>query len=716
MSPRRRYASAGRTTGPSAGQMDILSVTGIEMEKFAVTSKTNTCRKCREELTDGNWQASRRKRHDYICNTCRHRENKAIERANGTGRFEAHGDYEFRGVDGEGGNVPDPGALFGIRHQYLSLRAGPDLLETGAPLTWADCLGFLADLPKRYIYVAYFFDYDVTMIIRTFPEERARRLLNRHLRMTSTGNCLPLDIGEFQVDYLQHKEFRVRRKGARHWTVISDVGQFFQSSFLSTIEKWQIGTAEERAMIARGKSMRAEFAEHNEEIAAYNALECLHLEQLMTDFRAVCQETGYVPKKWQGPGNLASAMLSYHKVPRRDEIPILKNEHFYQLALEGYYGGRFETTVTGPVPGPVHQYDINGAYVAALRTLPCLIHGTWKQVKEMPSEGIWFGRITFDHPEAFYLCSFPVRDSKGNICFPRKGQGVYWGVEISAACKWNDASVAFQGGWVYQGNCDCNWFSFVDDYYKLRLSLGKTTKGYVLKLAGNSIYGKLAQSIGYAPWANPVWAGIITAQCRAQIIEACGQHPDDIYMIATDGIFSGKQLDLPVSRELGEWEYTEHPDGIFIVQPGIYFSGAEAKSRGIERGRIHDMEPQFLAAFEQYKNSHGVDYTVEVPVVNFVTARQAIARNKWDLAGSWEVTNRYLSFAWANKRNPGIARNTEQGMRTLPKRGDPSVASIGYARRIGGSERVPYEDRYSDPSLEEAERMAGQPDWVQPML
>ena len=45
---------------------------------------------------------------------------------------------EFRGVDGEGGNVPDPDALFGERHHYLSLRVGPELLKTGRPLTWED--------------------------------------------------------------------------------------------------------------------------------------------------------------------------------------------------------------------------------------------------------------------------------------------------------------------------------------------------------------------------------------------------------------------------------------------------------------------------------------------------------------------------------------------------------------------------------------------------
>src|SRR5579871_733116 len=220
---------------------------------------------------------------------------------------------EFRGVDGEGGNVEEPGTLFGTRHQYLSLRAGPDLLETGSPLTWLECLQFLSGLDPNYIYVSYFFDYDVTMIIRTLPEERARRLLYPVMReIGKDGGALPVDVGDFQIDYLPHKEFRVRRRGAHKWVIISDTGQFFQGTFLNTLKKWGVGTPEELAMIEKGKSMRAVFAEMTDETRAYNALECVLLEELMTHFRVVCQETGYVPRKWQGPGYLASAMLDKH--------------------------------------------------------------------------------------------------------------------------------------------------------------------------------------------------------------------------------------------------------------------------------------------------------------------------------------------------------------------------------------------------------------------
>jgi hypothetical protein len=620
-------------------------------------------------------------------------------------------------VDGEGGNVPEEGTLFGNRHQYLSLRVGPELLETGKPLSYQECFNFLSGQSPKYLYVAYFFDYDVTMMIRTLPKHVAAQLLNRHLRgaRNDPNWTIPVTYDGYDFDYLPHKEFKIRRTGTKHWITISDVGQFFQGSFLSTLKKWNIGTPDELAMIEKGKSMRADFTEFTEETRAYNALECVLLEQLMTEFRAVCEQTGYVPKKWQGPGYLASAMLAYHGVPKRDEIPILKNPDFYNLALAAYYGGRFEITATGPIRGPVYQYDINGAYVGLLRTLPCLTHGSWRQVHDRPDSGLWFGKVYFNHDMPRFLCNLPVRMKNGNIFYPKEGNGVYWSTELYAAEK-NGTHIEFDSGWVYESHCNCRWFDFVDSYYAQRLKLGKSAKGYVLKLAGNSIYGKLAQSIGYAPWANPVWAGLITAGCRAQLIEAYSQDEYDTYMLATDGIFVSKKLNVLTSRDLGDWEETIHPDGMLIVQPGIYFIGDESKTRGVERGKIAAMRSDFESQWNKFLDSHGLDHTVSIPVQNFITARQAIQRNKWEIAGTWETTTRELSYDWEIKRKSGYGLYRNMALRTVPHNGKKDLTSVPYQRMIGGSLRLGYEDRYADPGLVEKARMEEQPDWVQPLF
>ena len=627
--------------------------------------------------------------------------------------------WPFCGVDGEGGDIPDPDALFGTKHAYQLLRAGEFSLEDPAGLDFFRCADFLCSLPRNRIYVGYFFDYDVTKMLESIPEERARRIMNRELRAKNGFNLLPVDVGEYQVDYLPHKEFKVKRRDQEHFTIISDVGQFFQTSFLKTLEKWDIGTPEEREMIAKGKSMRGDFHEMDKEIRAYNALEILLLERLMSEFRSVCVSTGYVPKKWQGPGYLASAMLDYHGVPKRKAIPILRNEEFKAIANEAYYGGRFETTAAGPVSGPIWQYDINSAYPAELRSLPCLLHGSWRKIRDLPDSGnLWFGQVYFHHPAKRLLYNLPVRDKLGNISYPREANGVYWSTELEAA-RGAGTTFSLATGWVYESHCDCRWFDFIDGYYEQRLKLGKTAKGFVLKLAGNSIYGKIAQSIGYAPYANPVWAGLITAGCRARLVRAYTGHENDIYMLATDGLFSSKELDVPVSKKLGEWDLAYHEEGMFIVQPGIYYvSSGDVKTRGIERGRINRSRSDFEGAWERFMASHGENHCVTVPVDNFITIKQALSRHKWGLAGTWEHGTRDISFEWAIKRERSVAIRDARGtIRTIPHEGGRAVRSVGYDRVIGGDQRQSLlTPRFTDVGLLEAERMTEQPDWVEPMI
>jgi hypothetical protein len=108
-----------------------------------------------------------------------------------------------------------------------------------------------------------------------------------------------------------------------------------------------------------------------------------------------------------------------------------------------------------------------------------------------------------------------------------------------------------------------------------------------------------------------VEAGLITAITRARIIEAVGQDPEAVMMVATDAVFSTSPLTLDLGKGLGQWEEKLWPD-LFIAQPGVYFSpeklqaGAETeafdgvKSRGVKPSVIGEAAPQFLRTFEEW--------------------------------------------------------------------------------------------------------------------
>jgi hypothetical protein len=108
--------------------------------------------------------------------------------------------------------------------------------------------------------------------------------------------------------------------------------------------------------------------------------------------------------------------------------------------------------------------------------------------------------------------------------------------------------------WIARCDCNCRPFDWVRDLYEQRRRLGSNTRGYVLKLVLNSLYGKLAQRTGRGPYYDAAAAGLITAITRARLIEAIGQDPEAVAMLATDAVFSTCPLTLDIGEGLGQWE------------------------------------------------------------------------------------------------------------------------------------------------------------------
>lgn len=641
----------------------------------------------------------------------------------------------FVGVDGEGGQVKD-------RHEYLLLRAGKFCLETGKPLTAVECLTFLTGLPKGVVYVGYFFDYDVTMMLRDLPASKLDRLVRREDRLSRDGKYTwPVDWTDgttgasFQFDWLPRKEFRVRTrsrlpgdcqvcdmpydcdtfpgrccKDCKHvhtygrWTVVNDVGTFFQCSFVRALTEWDVGTPEQRAQIAEGKEQRASFGSVTEQEREYNALEIGLLQTLVTDFRNVCRDVGYVPSKWQGPGNMASAMLSHHGVPKRKVLADLVPADVWRFANDAYYGGRFETTAVGPVYGGVYQYDINSAYPAAMMDLPCLLHGRWELVTDgHPTERLWVGQLEFFPTGQANLYGFPVRSKQGSISFPARGSGFYWSVEAEQATH---QAYSIRHAWQYVPTCDCQPFEWIQAIYDQRITLGKSTRGRVLKLCLNSLYGKQAQSIGAAPYANPIYAGLITALTRAELQRASHTGPmccNDVYMLATDAIFTAKPRPLPLSKVLGEWDAERH-NSLFLVQPGLYFADKhdQPKTRGIPRQAAVDHRTDFHDAYLNVILANYLGHTVPIELRQFTGLRIAVARGKPHTAGEWVKVIKDVSFEWSNKRDP-------QRTSLEPGPGD-SLPTLRTSPREGGVASVPYDKNIG--RLLDDLQLADQPDWA----
>ncbi len=219
-------------------------------------------------------------------------------------------------------------------------------------------------------------------------------------------------------------------------------------------------------------------------------------------------------------------------------------------------------------------------------------------------------------------------------------------------------------------------FDWVSDLYEARRRIGSNTRGYPLKLGLNSLYGKMAQRSGRAPYHDVVSAGLITAITRARLIEAIGQDPHSVVMLATDAVFSTRPLALDIGEKLGQWEEKVWPD-LFIAQPGVYWSPSEleksVKSRGAPRSVIGPAAPRFHEVFAGFLDllrqpgamecvlKERLIPSVPITVRVFNGCRLALARGKPWLAGKWEDVARLESFEWESKRDAKRITVSDEG-------------------------------------------------------
>jgi hypothetical protein len=613
----------------------------------------------------------------------------------------------FMAIDGEGGGTD----RLGRQNYLLMIAAGTTgelykLHRDGKPFSVRDCLEFLLSLPAAAILVGYGLGYDATQILRGITNTPTlRRILNPP--HGKNGPCYTY-WGDYAIIYQQGQYFRVARinrsgpkpstvKGSSR-TVYETLG-FFQCSFVTAINKWAIGNDRERAVISENKARRNEFSEMTDAMVEYCELECRYLAMLMTDFREVCITAGILPRQWSGAGWLAAALLDRHRIPKRpltakeisaaaEHTPGKKskpavlrrpqrNPEFDVAANFAYYGGRFEVSRIGLIPGPLYQYDLRSAYPAALPDLPCPLHTRWQhkpRARRLPESGLYLAKTSFSHPGGLW-CGLPFRRN-GGLFWPLQGTGWYWSTEIKAARRYLHAAVVVHDLWIARRCCDCRPFDWVRALYDERRRIGSDTRGYPLKLALNSLYGKLAQRSGRGPYHDAVAAGLITAITRARLIEAIRQDPEAVVMLATDAVFSTRPLSLDIGDDLGQWEENIWPD-LFVAQPGVYWSPSELekslKSRGAPRSIIGAAAPRFQRAFSDWievlRRPGAIEDilrerlvpAVQVTVRIFHGCRLALARGKPWLAGKWEDVTRCESFEWRTKRDPMRVRLTDDG-------------------------------------------------------
>lgn len=464
-------------------------------------------------------------------------------------------------------------------------------------LTHRECFELLLTVGQRssHINVIFAGSYDVTMMIHRFPTHVATRI-TKGLTTHWDG---------YRFEWFKGKFLKLS-DGVRS-IILYDVFTFFATSFVKACEEY-LGKSDDIDRIAEVKQLRDSFTLDDLErlVMPYWRQELRYLIRLCDTLRQHFRDAHIPVRQWHGPGAVASAVLRQRGIRAHMATP---PPDVLEASRHAYYGGRFEQFKIGEHTGDVYQYDIRSAYPYAITKLPSLAGVTWRRGQRRKDKINHYGlyQISWETRPSLALGApnpLPWRAQDRSIFYPPIIRNSwYWGIELNDLLHTSDGTLTIHDAWEPQGTGDNYPFQFISEMYHERARMkqeGDPTQ-LALKLAMNSIYGKLAQSKGarkrQGEWQLPAyhqleWAGWITAYTRTMIRRAISDIGwQNLIAIETDAIYSTTPIPpqgftyIDIGPDLGQWD-PDHSDAIMYIQSGVYFkrygNDWKLKSRGFE--------------------------------------------------------------------------------------------------------------------------------------
>lgn len=496
----------------------------------------------------------------------------------------AYKDRPFIAWDGEGEGGSD-----GAPSHYILFGASTGDTVSSRKLRATECFELLVRVGQanpNAIHVFFSGNYDVTMMMASLPDEKQTQLVKE-------GRTY---FRQYRIVFMPKKWFEITDRELGVKVKVYDIFTFFACSAMKAWEEY-LGDDPRLVTVKEGKERRDSFTyDQIEFIRDYMRLELELYVALVTKLRLLLSELDVHPTGWYGPGAVSGAVMKKFGIKRAmdKELPseiVVASQH-------AYFGGRFEQFKTGKYVGDVYSYDIRSAYPHALRLVPNLQAGFWnyreggsgrnatvRLAEEVPDFSLWHVRYRKrEDPATTFLTpsAFPYRDRAHAVHYPNRVEGWYWGPEAKQAIRTEGPdAVEIVGVWEFiEDDPGDRPFGFLEELYEKRAQWKREGNPVQLaaKLVLNSIYGKLAQRVGWneeertsPTWHQLEWAGFAVATCRASIAGAIAQKPDHVIAVETDGIYTTAPLVFPPDTgKLGDWE-SERYDGIIYVQSGVYF-------------------------------------------------------------------------------------------------------------------------------------------------
>ncbi len=457
-------------------------------------------------------------------------------------------------------------------------------------------------------FVCYNLKYDESALLQWLDNKQLRELWEKDVVI----------IGDIKVKIIPHKCLTISKKG--HSVTFYDMYNFYQGSLNYNTKKY---LGKEKLDIET-KTFTQQFVYDNyNKIVNYCIQDAVLVKELADLIIHKFEDFGVYPKKLY-----STAYISYtyfRKNTNYETVQDLwqKDKKLLDYALASYNGGKFEVTEKGT--GYLYEYDIVSAYPYEIANLVSLRHShIYWDTKYHRYAVYGFLNVKMKiRPETYSSIAIKYN----NTCIYATGhiEKIITKIEYEYLIECGADITIIDAVWIHTDHKVFPYKKEVQKLVKLKKEYKKDNKEldyHTIKIFLNSLYGKFVQLIetptGYRAsscW-NPIYASIITSNCRVRISRMQRDYPD-IIAVHTDSIISKNKLNIGTGKELGDMDFETEGKGL-VLGCGVYQIGDKIRFRGFQ------FDKDLFELFDTKRK------TIQVPQLHVNTWRE-VAFHNWDI-------------------------------------------------------------------------------------
>ena len=520
---------------------------------------------------------------------------------------------------------------------------------------------------------------------------------------------------KYKIVYIPGKLFKIGLgKGTKHIVKMYDIAQYYDWKRLENMSQMYLGTSKQDTAkwiemsqkFTEGtiniNQLKSYFKKHNAQIGLYCQDDALKTLQLTEFKRKSFKSFGY---PFDNP--LSSAKLAELYETRNYLYPRItdKMNKTHEFVKQSFHGGMFESRIRGLLEDEIHEYDINSAYPYELSKLEHLGNGKlWKVQKPTSKANMGWYICDYDSKYIPYKKDIPhyltiildLYEGKKEINIKNSNTSSFYctgirrqiitKIEYDFLIKHN-IKVICHGGveWYKENDKYEKPFGWIIDTFDQRkelknfiknnpgnsLNIEKDINQLTLKKMLNSLYGKTAQQKhGYSKMTNFFYSSYVTAGCRIKMCEIAINNENNIIEIATDGIYSNKDLHIKDDLNFGGYESNVYEKGLFLGS-GMKQLFADKKNfftkiRGISNNRSLDL----IDVLKKNKSLDEIVFWKTRPIHLNECIVQLNKRSLYDL-NLFQKVGRKLSVNTDKKHAWSINYNNFKELLKTPSYGSP---------------------------------------------